>query len=130
MRPGAAGAAGWALVALAYAWWAVSLPPFSASATAAVLLAGLAAAARGAARRPPEHRRSRRGEGTVPTARLGAWCVLAVATAVWQLAAYVQAPRADHPTLSSLANALLGTHPVRAAAFALWLLGAAELARR
>lgn len=60
----------------------------------------------------------------------GAWAVLAVTGALWQLAAYLQHPRHDHPTVSSLANALLDSHPARAAAFVAWLGGAVYLARR
>lgn len=108
----------------AYAWWAVSRPAFSASATAAVLAAGVLAVAAGVAtrpsRRPVRHR----------VAGWGAWAVLAVTAAVWQLTAYVQHPRPDHPTLSSLANALLDSHPARAVAFVVWLAGAVHLARR
>ena len=65
-----------------------------------------------------------------PVPGWGLWAVLAVTAMLWQLAAYVQHPRADHPTLSSLANALLSSQPARAAAFALWLLAAVHLARR
>jgi hypothetical protein len=55
---------------------------------------------------------------------------LILAGATWQVAAYVQHPRSDHPTLSSLVNAALDSHPARAAAFVAWLAGAWELARR
>ena len=117
--------AGAALLALlvAYGWWAVSLPPFSGPATAAILLAGGAATAWGAV--TP---RTRRTSGEV--GRAGAWAALAVAVGSWQLAAYLQHPRQDHPTLSSLANALLDSQPARAAAFVLWIVAAVALARR
>ena len=62
--------------------------------------------------------------------RAGAWAVLAVAVGSWQLAAYVQHPREDHPTLSSLVNALLDSQPARAAAFLLWIATAVALGRR
>ena len=58
------------------------------------------------------------------------WIALAVAATTLQLASYLQQPRRDHPTLSSLTNALLDSHPARAAAFACWLALAAVLARR
>ena len=66
----------------------------------------------------------------VDAAGLGAWAVVAGAVGLWQLAAYLQAPRHDHPTLSSLANALLDSQPARTAAFVVWVLGAVRLARR
>lgn len=121
----AAGVAG-GLAALAYGWWVVSLPPFSASATAAVVLSGIVAGMLG--------RLAGRQTGPAGVPRhpreAGAWAALAVVAAAWELAAYLQHPRADHPTLSSLGNAALDSHPARTAAFVLWLLGAAMLGRR
>lgn len=116
-------AAAAAILLPAYAWWAVSLPAFSATATTAVVLAGAAAMGVGAV-----SRRHRRPAPAVPG--WGAWAVLAATTGLWQLGAYLQHPRDEHPTLSSLANALLDSHGARAAAFVLWMVGAVQLARR
>ena len=111
------------VVVVAYAWWAVARPPFSCSATVAVLSAGALAALLGALhRRPP----GPPGQATKVTR----WAVLAMTAGAWQLAAYVQDPRVDHPTLSSLANALLDSQPARAAAFVLWVAATKELAQR
>ena len=110
-------------VALVYGWWAVSLPAFSAEATAAVVGAGAAAMLAGhrwGRRRPPPRR----------AAGAAWWAVVVAAAAAWQLAAYLQSPREDHPTLSSLANAVLDSHPARAAAFAVWIVAGVSLARR
>lgn len=108
---------------MAAAWWAVGLRPFSGAATAAVLAAGVAAMAWGARslrpRPPPVDLRAAAG-----------WLVVAAATAAWELVAFVQHPREDHPTLSSMTNALLDSRPARAAAFVAWLAAAAALARR
>lgn len=112
-----------ALAVGAYAWWAVARPPFSLTATVAVLPAGAAAVWAGA-----RARRSPRPAPDVPG--WAAWAVVAAVAGLWQLGAYLQHPREDHPTLSSLANALLDSHPARAAAFVLWLLAAVHLARR
>ena len=111
-----------------YAWWAVGRAPFSASATAAVVLPGAAVAASTALTRS-------RGGGAVRRSRpvpagTARWAALAAVAAVWQLAAYVQAPRRDHPTLSSLANAALDSHGARAAAFVAWLAAVVALVRR
>lgn len=102
-----------------YAWWAVGLAPFSTGATVAVVGAGVAAMV--VRRRPTE-------VGTKPG--VGAWVVLAGVAAAWQLASFLQSPRDDHPTISSITNGLLDSQPARAAAFVLWLLAARALARR
>ena len=127
-RPGAAGRGfgRWSalgVVVLAYAWWVVSLPPFSGMATAAVLLSGVGVTLAGRARRDPA-----RGAPT-PTGA-AAWAALATAALAWEVLAYVQHPRVDHPTLSSLTNAMLDSQPARTAAFILWLMAMLELARR
>jgi hypothetical protein len=111
------------LVGLAYAWWAVSLRPFSGWATAVVLGTGVGAMVLGRARRQRERRRRH------ATVAWG-WVALAAAAGVWQLAAYLQHPRDDHPTLSSLTDALLDSHPTRAVAFVVWAALAVELGRR
>jgi hypothetical protein len=111
------------LALLAYGWWAVARPPFSGTATAAVLAAGGAAAVAGTA---ASSRRRAGGE----VRRAIPWLVLVGATAAWQLVAYWQQPRHEHPTLSSLANALLDSQPARAVAFLLWVLATVHLARR
>lgn len=112
-----------AVLAVAYAWWAVARPPFSSSATLAVLTAGAVAVVLGA--------RDRRGPGPpVRATTVARWALLAGALGAWQLVAYLQQPRDDHPTLSSLTNAFLDSHPARAVAFVLWLAAARELARR
>ena len=109
----------------AYAWWAVRLAAFSAQATAAVVLAGVAAMAVGQRQRRPMRAPA---EGDV--SRIAPWAGLAAVAGAWQLAAYLQHPRADHPTVSSLANELLDSHPARAAAFLVWIVAAWWLARR
>lgn len=109
----------------AYAWWAVALAPFSAQATAAVVLAGVAAMAVGA-----RERRRRPSPTSGDVAGVAPWAALAAAAGAWQLAAYLQHPRVDHPTLSSLTNELLDSHPARAAAFLVWIAAARWLARR
>lgn len=115
----AAGAAG----IFAYAWWATGRRPFTTTATLAVVGAGLAAMAVGQARRPQSESRLTRA-GAV------GWVVVLIALAVWQLLAYVQQPRSEHPTLSSLSNAALESHTVRALAFTAWLVAASWFARR
>lgn len=108
---------------LAYAWWATGRRPFTTTATLTVVGAGLAAMAFGqAGRRPNDARQALSG--------VVGWLVLLVALAGWQLLAYVQEPRSEHPTLSSLTNTALDTRIGRALAFAAWLVAGSRLARR
>jgi len=109
---------------LAYAWWAVSRPPFSAAATLAVMAAGAVATLSGVFGSRPARRRSEAGRDW------RWWAVLAAVTALWQGASYLQHPRGAHPTISSLTNEVLDTQGARAAAFVLWLLATARIARR
>ena len=114
-----------AVVVAAYAWWVVALAPFSGQATAAVVLAGAAAMAVGA-----RDRRARRSRGAGDAAGIATWAALAAVAGAWQLAAYLQHPRDDHPTASSLANEVFDSHLARAAAFVVWIAAARGLARR
>jgi hypothetical protein len=114
---------GTGLAALAAgSWWIVGLEPFSLAATVAVVLAGVAAAVAGWT---AAHRRRPAGDGSV-----FGWVVLAAAGGLWQLAAYLQSPRDQHPTLSSLVNALLSSQAARCVAFLMWLAAMFQLARR
>jgi hypothetical protein len=113
-----------AVLLAGYAWWAVGLAPFSGRATAAVVLGGAAAMAVGARERP------RRSPRAGDMAGIATWAALAAIAGAWQLAAYLQHPRADHPTLSSLANEVLDSHLARALAFIVWIAAARGLARR
>ena len=110
---------------VAYAWWATGLEPFSARATGAVLGAGIVAVALAAGHGVT----TREHDAEVAVGGVLIWLLLLAALAVWELAAYLQAPRAQHPTLSHLANGILEVRPVRAIAFVAWLAGAARLAR-
>jgi len=49
---------------------------------------------------------------------------------MWELQAFLQRPRAGHPTISSLTNDLLQGHLPRAGAMLLWLAAGWWLARR
>jgi ABC-type nitrate/sulfonate/bicarbonate transport system permease component len=58
------------------------------------------------------------------------WGLLCALLAAWELAAYFQQPRADHPTLSSLADQVLDWRPAQALAFLAWIAVGADLSRR
>ncbi len=57
------------------------------------------------------------------------WAVLLAAVVAWEVIAFLQHPRAQHPTLSSLANEVLADHPLRALAMLVWLGLGAPLGR-
>jgi hypothetical protein len=130
-----------AAIALAvFAWWVAGLPPFSGGATVAVIFAGATAMAVGAWQRRRTQPSDAPGAadvagivgtpGTSSTAGTTMWAVLAAVAGAWQLMAYLQHPRPDHPTVSSLTNGLLDSHLARAAALVLWIIAARGLARR
>jgi hypothetical protein len=114
-----------AAIALGYGWWVTGLPAFSTSATIAVVGAGSLVAAVSFARSSPST-----ADEPLDRSSWVIWSGLIAALAGWQLAAWAQEPRSEHPTLSSMANAMLEPGPIRAVAFVLWLAGAAWLGRR
>ncbi|HEX2179857.1 MAG TPA: hypothetical protein VHL54_10145, partial [Actinomycetota bacterium] len=124
----------WVLAALAvlviYGWWATGLRPFTAPALVVTLATGgvvLAVGARTGRRRPGG---TEKPSPPVAAAGLAVWGVLVLALAAWEVAAFVQLPRSAHPTLSALANLAFESHPVRAAAFVLWIAAGYGMARR
>jgi len=106
-----------------YAWWVTGLRPFSGATTVAVVGAGMVAMAIGLTIRST-------GGSTSVLPGYAGWVVLFAAVAVWQVLAFVQHPRSEHPTLSSLVNSVIDTHPARTAAFVGWLVAGMVLARR
>ena len=112
------------VASFACGWWATGLEPFSTRATLVVLAAGFAAMVVGGARQATAPALETPLRATAP------WILIAGALTAWQLAAYFQHPRADHPTLSSLADNALDARPIRALAFAAWMLIAGWLAGR
>ena len=109
------------LVAAAYCWVAAGFRPFTWPMRIAVLVPLLVATAwtwRG--RRIP---RSVAQERAAADRRcVAVWVVLIASATMWELAALLSSPRDDHPTLSSIADDVMSTHPGRAATFALWLV--------
>lgn len=107
-----------------YAWLATDLRPFTLPLAAAVFLGGLVAAVLGANLLPALV--SRPGWPR----RLDVWAALGAALALWELGAFLQHPRAEHPTLSSLTDTLFQSHVARALGLLLWLGAGTRLARR
>ena len=104
-----------------YAWWATNLRPFTLPSLVAVLAAGALAAVLGGTLLPRD----------VPPLRLPrpeVWIALLAAVGLWELVAFAQHPRSEHPTLSSLTNTVFESHPARALGLLLWLALGAGLA--
>jgi hypothetical protein len=110
--------------ALGYAWVGGGLRPFTWQAMAATTLGGLAILI-------PAWRRGR-SHASVPASREGlvAWTLWLAAAAGWELWALSMHPRSTHPTISSLLDSVIETHPGRSAAVLAWLALGWWLARR
>jgi hypothetical protein len=110
----------------ALAWAATSLRPFTHPALAVTLLTGMVVVAIGARVRKTNPSAPRVAVRRSPTV----WILLIAALALLELIAFLQLPRVDHPTLSSLANQVFDSHLVRAIAFAAWIGAGFGIARR
>jgi hypothetical protein len=102
-------------VALAYAWIAGGLRPFTWPAAVSTTLGGVAIFAlawryRGDTTPDPHDGRY-----------LVAWTAWLVAVTGWELWALSMTPRSTHPTLSSMINSAMETHPGRSIAVLAWL---------
>jgi hypothetical protein len=108
--------------ALVYSWIASGLRPFShpEAVTVAIplVVGGIAML-----RMHPD---------TTDTTRRGTWVwvVLLGVLVAWELISFRQSPRADHPTLSAIADWTMSTHPSRFVIFAAWLAVGSWLFRR
>lgn len=105
----------WVALAVLYAYVAGGFRPFTAAANVSTALGGLVVMI--AAARAP-----RPASPVVMTRTVGllwsAW--LAIATG-WELWALSGLPRSDYPTISSLMDMLIDTHPARSLAVFGWL---------
>jgi len=121
------GRATWRIVAvlvggLAYSWIASGLRPFTHPEEIAVAIplavAGIAVL------------RVRVDTGEATSRGTWVWGALFAALVAWELVSYRLSPRVDHPTLSSIADWAMGTHPGRFGMFAAWLAVGYWLFRR
>jgi hypothetical protein len=111
-------------VALACAGLAGGFRPFTWPAAVSTTLGGLAIFILAWRHRatPPPVRHDRR--------QLVAWTVWLAAITGWELWALSMTPRSRHPTISSLINSAIETHPGRSIAVLAWLALGWWLARR
>jgi hypothetical protein len=112
-----------AALTVGYAWVATGLRPFTLPALVATLGGGFIAIVVGRRSSPPV-------TACEPLNGAWLWAALGGAAIVWELQAFLQRPRSDHPTLSSLTNDLLQRHPPRAGAMLVWLAAGWWVARR
>jgi len=106
-------------VAALYSWWASGLRSFTHPAALAVGVPGVVVMTMlGWSRRRP----TVRAERALGRAGIVLWAAVLAVIVGWELVQYVSSPRSAHPTLSSMADRVLETHPARAAAFFGWLV--------
>jgi hypothetical protein len=60
---------------------------------------------------------------------LALWLALLVAVVGWEMFQLFSKPRERHPTISSLLNTVISTHPSRFAGYLLWLIAGGLLVR-
>ncbi len=110
----------------AYSWLAAGTAAFSTVALLGVLLPGAVLAAIciwwPPARIPPPDR--------LDVAGFSYWAICVTALFEWEASAFRDNSRPWHPALTDLVNPLIGPHPLKAAAFLLWLLAGWALVRR
>jgi hypothetical protein len=112
------------MVALVYAWVAGGLRPFTWPAAVSTTVGGLAIFVL-----------AWRYRGTPAQVRhdphwLTAWTVWLAAATGWELWALSMTPRASHPTISSMINSTVESHPGRSIAVLAWVALGWWLARR
>jgi hypothetical protein len=122
-RTAAVGAA--VAAALGYSWVASGLRPFTHPQAVAVsiplVVAGVVLLRSG----------PRAGDAAeAPRRGWWVWVALFAVLMASELISYRLSPRIDHPTLSSIADAIMSTHPGRFAMFAAWLAVGYWLFRR
>lgn len=114
------------IVLAGYAWAAGATAPFSATALVFVLIPGVVLASIAywwpPERIPPPDKLDITG--------VSYWAICVAALFEWEASAYKDNSLPWHPSLTDLINPLLGPHPIKSAAFLLWVLVGWALVRR
>ena len=100
-----------------YSWVAAGLRPFTLAEEVMVAIPAILVLA--AAWRPSRTADVHGVRSSCGSAAL--WIGLVVVAFAYELFAFFSSPRADHPTLSVIADNVMGAHPGRALVFVLWL---------
>ena len=109
-----------------YAWFASGLPAFSGRALAGVFIPG-AALGLIAYGRPPERIPA---PDRLDVTGFSYWAICVAALLEWEASAFRDNSLPWHPSLTGLIDPLIQPHPVRGAAFLVWLLAGWALIRR
>jgi hypothetical protein len=116
-------------VALVYAWIGSGLRAFTHPETVAVSIP-LAIAGIAILRSRRRLDTERKAGETVTRRGTVVWVTLIALLLLWELISYRLSPRVDHPTMSSIADAIMSYRPGRFAVFAAWLATGYWLFRR
>lgn len=110
----------------AYSWVAASAAEFSTAALIGVLLPGavlaIVARWRPPARIPPPDR--------LDVAGFSYWAICVAVLFEWEASAFKDDSHWWHPSLTELIDPLIAPHPLKSAAFLIWLLAGWALVRR
>jgi hypothetical protein len=107
-----------------YCWFTAGTKPFTLRADVLVAVPLVISAALAAVfawrkrRLAPRQRRA----ATAGARSLWPWWLAVGLLGAWELFCYAQAPRHEHPTVSSIYDAAAGSHVAKAIILALWLL--------
>lgn len=107
------------VLAAAWAWFASGVRTFTRPAEALTAVPALVVLL--LTIRPAAQKAGQGGQGRYRWWGVAAWLAALLAIVGWELTMLFSQPRKSHPTLSSILDSLLSTHPSRFLGYLLWL---------